>query len=811
MVQSAAATVIGAGHSCVRICYWFLDHLPLTALSSANVPLLTLNDGGFPAAPCLTMEEYIAAGGAIRDFFDLALHDHAVHGWPLTAERLGGELIYYQRLRGIAIKARNILRALAPDAIIVTHGAEPISRAISTESAALAIPVLLLESSFFPGFLALDVGGQHFFPKKSRLARTLPLRMAQSLSSEESARISNFLDEWLRRRASKYEQESSASELERVDRFVSDARGRVAFLPAQLSWDANVLPHLGEYATLWDLYRDVIGRMRDWRIVVKAHPMDTSDAVQRLAKLEHVLVVHEVSIHDLAQRCDLVVALSSNVGLEALMIGKPVVLLGRPYYANLGLTTDINHTSQLPEALQTASAPDRERLSRLLYGLAFEHLMPVGDRDRLNARLDEAKKAGPLAWRSLATLAGCYPESASAYLRTAQRYDALARRNYCDSEIRRELPELQGAAIAPAHCECPASATRLPIDFGEVEVSSLAFFTFAATALQAGSRVLHLDCGAGYGGVLLAETAASVDAVDQGDSNIRFAQQAWPHDRVRYHEASAGGWLSAAPAPYDAIVAPQTLEHSYDPKLFMSAAWSALKPGGALLLSTRNADCNPPLGDETSKIRRFACHDLSDLIKQLPNIQDHIVLRQHGPMIGSTHPASSWLVAIAVKSGGFSKALRSLETLLPFVMERKPERRTWRIGADQFSTNIGQHFGAKITYTPDGADGHIVFGPYRKFPAGSYRVLFAIASAADAQPGNTTFTFDVVNANDDMLGQVAFSDMAFMHTERASVTFLHAHADLPLEFRIHVAGAACGAPLVFTGVEVKSLAGGGQA
>jgi hypothetical protein len=64
-----------------------------------------------------------------------------------------------------------------------------------------------------------------------------------------------------------------------------------------------------------------------------------------------------------------VVVISSTVGLEALLYEKPVLTLGRPFYAGAGITLDVDSFREIrtavPELLRFR--PDGERIARFLH------------------------------------------------------------------------------------------------------------------------------------------------------------------------------------------------------------------------------------------------------------------------------------------------------------------------------------------------------------------------------------------------------------------------------------------------------------
>lgn len=137
---------------------------------------------------------------------------------------------------------------------------------------------------------------------------------------------------------------------------------------------------------------------------------------------------------------------------------------------------------------------------------------------------------------------------------------------------------------------------------------------------------------------------------------------------------------------------------------------------------------------------------------------------------------------------------------MPFEIVHRPQRKEWHVGAAQFSTKLGdKKVGVTIIFKPRYLEEHFVFGPYRKLPPGRYTVVFKISTAADARHGDGKLTFEVVGANDQVLGRVAYSGLELLTVDRIGVNFAHEHADAPLEFRIHSSGEANSGDIIFNG------------
>jgi hypothetical protein len=113
--------------------------------------------------------------------------------------------------------------------------------------------------------------------------------------------------------------------------------------------------------------------------------------LRRLRERPNVRLVDPfTSTHELIQRAEGVVVISSTVGLEALLYDKPVLTLGDPYYAGFGVTLDAGSLAEIPERVPELLGfrPDPERIERFL-GLCLRTCYPgqpvLVDRSEANA------------------------------------------------------------------------------------------------------------------------------------------------------------------------------------------------------------------------------------------------------------------------------------------------------------------------------------------------------------------------------------------------------------------------------------------
>jgi hypothetical protein len=133
----------------------------------------------------------------------------------------------------------------------------------------------------------------------------------------------------------------------------------------------RVIPHCYDQASIVEQIADSLPHGMD--IVLKEHPMSIGrnrlSLLRRLSRIPNARVVEpHTSSHELMQRAEAVAVISSTVGLEALLYGRPVLTLGQPFYSGYGITVDVDSFREIREAVPAVLGfvPDRERTLRFL-------------------------------------------------------------------------------------------------------------------------------------------------------------------------------------------------------------------------------------------------------------------------------------------------------------------------------------------------------------------------------------------------------------------------------------------------------------
>jgi capsular polysaccharide export protein len=135
-------------------------------------------------------------------------------------------------------------------------------------------------------------------------------------------------------------------------------------VPGQVEDDASILRGAGTVRTNLGLLQAARAAYPEAVLIYKPHP-DVEAGLRRGALgAEDIkgladLIATKADPIALIEGCDAVVTMTSLLGFEALLRGKPVTCLGAPFYAGWGLTTDLG-----PVPDRRLRAPDGHPLPR---------------------------------------------------------------------------------------------------------------------------------------------------------------------------------------------------------------------------------------------------------------------------------------------------------------------------------------------------------------------------------------------------------------------------------------------------------------
>lgn len=118
-----------------------------------------------------------------------------------------------------------------------------------------------------------------------------------------------------------------------------------------------------------------------------------------------------------------------------------------------------------------------------------------------------------------------------------------------------------------------------------IKIIHVAAYRFAEKLSQ-GKRVLDYGCGSGYGSAQISEVAESVHAVDVSKYSIRYAENHYQRENLKYLRIHQNSPLPFPGRSFDIVLSFQVVEHIFNTRHYLSEIRRVLIPGGLLILVT---------------------------------------------------------------------------------------------------------------------------------------------------------------------------------------------------------------------------------
>jgi len=294
----------------------------------------------------------------------------------------------FARWHHAAVRQR--MRSMRPDVVGVWGGQGVDSRAVRVAAAELGIPCMLFETGLLPSTTTADARGvnaENAVPRDPRF-------YAQYTASAE------LPTQFVPRR----QPEGDAEPLP----------ARYVFVPFQVALDSQVLlysPWIRSMAQFYWILDSVLREVPEpLHLVCKPHPScahDHADLRRHAAQHPRMHIVDNHTSEALIRGADGVVTLNSSVGIEALLLDRPVLCLGDACYAVPGVAERARGPAALQHwlrAIADGDAPAAPLRTPFLHWLANEYVIPGSHRApdtahflKLRERFVEAVK-GAVHW-----------------------------------------------------------------------------------------------------------------------------------------------------------------------------------------------------------------------------------------------------------------------------------------------------------------------------------------------------------------------------------------------------------------------------
>lgn len=137
--------------------------------------------------------------------------------------------------------------------------------------------------------------------------------------------------------------------------------GRFVYYPLHVPGDMALTLRSPAYLDQIALIDTISRQMpRGWTLAIKEHPamigaMGAAPLKDLLNRRRNVVLLSPgINNYDVIARCDALVSVNSKSGAEAILLGKPVVVLGDAFYKAQGLTIDVASSGDVGAALTRA-------------------------------------------------------------------------------------------------------------------------------------------------------------------------------------------------------------------------------------------------------------------------------------------------------------------------------------------------------------------------------------------------------------------------------------------------------------------------
>ncbi|MEM6311945.1 MAG: nitrogen fixation protein FixF [Pseudomonadota bacterium] len=289
----------------------------------------------------------------------------AVFGNPLIGGIYGAIKRFEAGILHNALKAR--LAVSPPETVIIYNGSNYPESVLAGIAESHSMRRVYVEAGFFPGTLQID-------PIGLNAANSIPRDPAFYLNTSEDFAATG-LPQAVNNRASKT---VGAGEVTLEPGYV--------FVPFQVPSDMQVTLHSPWIQSMEDFLDEVIAaadRHPDERFVIKEHP-SFKRSVQGL-RPEHPRVVfaNDNVTSELIQNARVLVTLNSTVGIEALLLDRPVITLGAACYNVEGLVQHAPDHDRLDAALDNRDWVPSARLRRQYLGYLWNVYLMHGRYDDL--------------------------------------------------------------------------------------------------------------------------------------------------------------------------------------------------------------------------------------------------------------------------------------------------------------------------------------------------------------------------------------------------------------------------------------------
>ena len=242
---------------------------------------------------------------------------------------------------------KNKLNDVNPDAVVIFNGAHYKHQAAISVAEHAQKKIIYLERGCFPNTTMVDDMGVNAASSVSRNAE-----FYRGYRPKSGVRLPSAL---LKRE----NHPKRVSQLESTD-----IPERYIFVPFQVHDDTQVLIHSPWVSAMEQFYEVLEASLpsldSNISIVIKEHPSDTVTYPGLYNRNQRIVFANGNDTQTLIESACAVITLNSTVGVESLLLGKPVVTLGNAFYNIKGVATHVIDQTSLNDVMQNIASLYRD-------------------------------------------------------------------------------------------------------------------------------------------------------------------------------------------------------------------------------------------------------------------------------------------------------------------------------------------------------------------------------------------------------------------------------------------------------------------
>ncbi len=345
---------------------WFFDLITMTNPQITQVKYITRKDVEFKRNYLRYLFLKIMAFFTIRGKYAFNVDEIAAyysrmievtHALPATSTLSGKErqnkIAAYQRmLRRSKKYAKPLFRLFLSkmkkfDAVFFYNGILPEQKLLAKAAKSLGKKTVFFEVGPFENTMIMDEVGINY-------ASSIPRKIS-------------FYKKWAQESSEKVLYAAASDKAPKIgirkiphqdfmQKNTLDLSGKYIFFPLQVFRDTQILFYndwVENIQHLVEIVHQAAQHLPEgWRVIAKEHPECFQRYDVREMESERFLFANGNATPDLIKNASLIVTLNSSVGLEAMLLDKPVVTLGQAFYSFDGLTRQCHKAEDVFEVFQ---------------------------------------------------------------------------------------------------------------------------------------------------------------------------------------------------------------------------------------------------------------------------------------------------------------------------------------------------------------------------------------------------------------------------------------------------------------------------